>query len=59
MENLWQAILAFAMRRNVQLRRLEPSAVLRDHGGIAALLVRDEPGWEAAASEAGKSKKVP
>jgi peptide subunit release factor 1 (eRF1) len=41
--NLWQAILSFAVPHGIWVHRVEPSASLAAHGGIAALLARDQP----------------
>jgi hypothetical protein len=49
-ENLWQGILEFAVRHGIWVHRVQPSATLASHGGIAALLARDEPPWRPAAA---------
>jgi len=49
--NLWQEILAFAVRHDIWVHRVHPSATLLRHGGIAALLARDEPPWGQTGDE--------
>jgi peptide subunit release factor 1 (eRF1) len=58
MENLWQAILAFAVRHGIWVHRVQPSATLASHGGIAALLARDEPQWGQVTTPASELKEV-
>ncbi len=48
--NLWQEILLFAARRNITAHTVENNAELSRHGGVAAVLSREEP-WEPAAAE--------
>jgi hypothetical protein len=55
--NLWQEVLAFAVRHGIWVHRVQPSPRLASHGGIAALLARDEPQWATAAAPAGGSKE--
>lgn len=50
--NLWQAVLAFAIAHGIWVHRVQPSAALARHGGIAALLTRDEPPWVPTAPAA-------
>ena len=47
-ENLWQAILSFAVPHGIWVHRVQPSSSLAAHGGIAALLARDQPQWVPA-----------
>jgi peptide subunit release factor 1 (eRF1) len=47
-ENLWQAILEFAVRHSIWVHRVRPSVRLACHGGVAALLARNEPPWATA-----------
>jgi len=54
--NLWQEVLALAVSHGVWVHRVQPSATLAHHGGIAALLVRDEPQWGLATTPAGETK---
>jgi len=56
--NLWQEILAFAVRHGIWVHQVQPSARLAAHGGIAALLARDEPQWGSAATPASESKGI-
>jgi hypothetical protein len=49
-ENLWQAILGFAVPHGIWVHRVQPSATLAAQGGIAALLARDEPQWAPAST---------
>ncbi len=48
--NLWQEILALALNHGVWVHRVKPSDTLSRHGGVAALLVRDQPQWAVAAT---------
>ncbi|HMB05199.1 MAG TPA: hypothetical protein VKP69_15855, partial [Isosphaeraceae bacterium] len=50
--NLWQAVLAFAIAHGIWVHRVQPSAALARHGGIVALLTRDEPPWVPTAPAA-------
>ncbi|HWE39445.1 MAG TPA: hypothetical protein VG406_23035 [Isosphaeraceae bacterium] len=53
--NLWQGILTLALRRGVAahvVRDAVPSAL---PGGVAALLLRDEPQWTRPGAEPAKS----
>jgi hypothetical protein len=52
--NLWQELLSFAARHNITAHTVESSnpALVR-HGGVAAVLSRQEP-WEPAAEMAAK-----
>jgi hypothetical protein len=43
--NLWQAILAPAVRHDIAIHFLHPSAELTARAGVAALLARDKPQW--------------
>jgi hypothetical protein len=57
-ENLWQQVLALAIRHDIWVHRVQPSTSLASHGGIAALLERDEPQWVSAAMPASESKGI-
>ena len=48
--NLWQEILLFAARHNIVAHVVEDHSTLAQHGGVAAVLSRQEP-WEPAAIE--------
>jgi hypothetical protein len=54
----WQEVLAFAVRHGIRVHRVQPSATLVSHGGIAALLARDETQWGPAATPAVELKEV-
>ena len=56
--NLWQEILAFAVNHGVWVHRVRPSDTLARHGGVAALLLRDEPQWELAATVSAQSQST-
>lgn len=56
--NLWQEVLAFAVGHGIWVHRVRPSATLASHGGIAALLVRDEPQWLPATAPASELKGI-
>jgi len=43
--NLWQEILALAMRHGVWINLVKTSSEVARHGGIAALLARAQPQW--------------
>jgi len=53
--NLWQEMLAFALRHSIWVYRVQPLAKLASHGGVAALLKRDEPQWASATTPGNKS----
>jgi peptide subunit release factor 1 (eRF1) len=46
--NLWQELLLFATRHNITAHTVESNPALARHGGVAAMLSRQEP-WEPAA----------
>jgi hypothetical protein len=48
--NLWQQILLFAARHNIVAHTVDSHPALAQHGGVAAVLSRQEP-WEAAAGD--------
>ena len=48
--NLWQEIFLFAARHNITMHTVDSNAQLLRHGGVAAVLSRQEP-WEPAAAE--------
>ena len=50
--NLWQEILLVAALHNIVAHTVESHAELTRHGGVAAVLSRQEP-WEPAAAEIG------
>jgi hypothetical protein len=52
--NLWQEILAFTVRHSIWVHWVQPSARLASHGGIAALLARDESQWGPATTPASE-----
>ncbi len=54
--NLWQELLAFAVNHGVWVHRVRPSDTLSRHGGVAALLVRDEPQWTTTTPGATESR---
>jgi len=54
--NLWQEILALAMNHGVWVHRVRPSATLSRHGGVAALLLRDEPQWTTTTPPSNESR---
>jgi len=54
--NLWQEILAFAVNHGIWVHRVQPSETLDHHGGVAALLARDEPQWGLAPAAAQQSR---
>jgi len=56
--NLWQKVLAFAVGHGIWTHRAQSSATLASHGGIAALLRRDEPQWGPAPTPAGELKGI-
>ena len=56
--NLWQEVLSFAVSHCVWVYRVEPSATLASHGGIAALLARDEPQWGPATEATFKPEEA-
>lgn len=43
--NLWQEVLALALGHGIWVDLVRPNAELARHGGIAALLARDQPQW--------------
>jgi peptide subunit release factor 1 (eRF1) len=49
--NLWQEILLFAARHDITAHTVEENPTLSRHGGVAAVLSRQEP-WEPAVPEA-------
>jgi len=53
--NLWQEILMFAARHRITAHTVESNAELSQHGGVAAVLSRQEP-WEPAT--AGTPAKI-
>jgi rubrerythrin len=53
--NLWQEILAFAIKHGIWVHRVKPSETLIRHGGVAALLARDEPQWAVASAGAAQA----
>jgi len=57
-ENLWQGVLAFAVRHGIWVHRVPPSATLASRGGMAALLARDEPQWVPATTPGSEAKEV-
>ncbi len=57
--NLWQELLAFAVNHEVWVHRVRPSDTLSRHGGVAALLVRDEPQWATTKSGDRIEEKCP
>jgi peptide subunit release factor 1 (eRF1) len=48
--NLWQEILLFAARHDIMAHVVESHLALTQHGGVAAVLSRQEP-WEPAVAE--------
>lgn len=54
--NLWQEILALALGHGIRVYRVKPSALLTTHGGIGALLARDESQWRSAPAPAREFK---
>jgi peptide subunit release factor 1 (eRF1) len=56
--NLWQEVLAFTVRHGIWVHRVQPSESLASHGGIAALLARDEPQWGPATAPARELKGI-
>jgi hypothetical protein len=48
--NLWQEVLATAMNHGLRVHLVNVSAEMAQHGGVAALLARDEPQWTSAAA---------
>jgi peptide subunit release factor 1 (eRF1) len=48
--NLWQEIFRFAARHNIAMHTVDSNAELSRHGGVAAVLSRQEP-WGPAAAE--------
>jgi peptide subunit release factor 1 (eRF1) len=45
--SLWQEVLCLALGHGIWVDLVRPDAELARHGGIAALLARDEPQWAA------------
>jgi hypothetical protein len=45
--SLWQEVLRLALGHGIWVDLVRPDAELTRHGGIAALLARDEPQWAA------------
>jgi peptide subunit release factor 1 (eRF1) len=56
--NLWQEILALAMSHGVWVNMVKPNTELARHGGIAALLARDEPQWASATPGASQETRA-
>jgi len=56
--NLWQEILALAVNHGVWVHRVQPSETLSRHGGVAALLARDEPQWATTTTPTNPSKGI-
>jgi hypothetical protein len=56
--NLWQEILALAIRHGIWVQWVQPTAVLLHHGGVAALLARDEPPWGPPTQPVGKPEQA-
>lgn len=49
--NLWQEVLALALAHGLRVHLVRPDPQLQRHGGIAALLQRDNPQWASASVE--------
>jgi peptide subunit release factor 1 (eRF1) len=56
--NLWQQILLFAARHQIVAHVVDSHPTLAQHGGVAAVLSRQEP-WEPATVEAAKAAGGP
>ncbi len=54
--NLWQEVLRLALGHGIWVELVRPDAELARHGGIAALLARNEPQWAAPMPSAARGE---
>lgn len=54
--NLWQEVLDLALSHGIPVDLVRDTSELARHGGIAALLSRDEPQWAAAPGAAASTE---